>query len=246
MRTEISRAMPDPTLNAQGKHKAVQAMFAEIAPTYDRLNHILSLSIDKRWRRFTVRQLADVLNRPDAVALDLCCGTADLTLELSHQARVVGCDFCHPMLVIGTDKLKTKQGIAALIEGDALRLPFDDNSFDAVTIAFGLRNLENVEAGLKEMWRVLKPSGRLAVLECSRPVIPLLREAYEFYFYKVLPRIGAMISGSKAAYTYLPASVRNFPDQKRLAAMMHDAGYANVKYHNLSAGVSALHLGDKI
>lgn len=221
-------------------------MFAEIAPTYDRLNHLLSLNIDKRWRRFTVRRLADALARPDAVALDLCCGTADLTLELSQQARVVGCDFCHPMLVIGVNKIGQQTVPATLVEGDALRLPFADDSFDAVTVAFGLRNLEDIEGGLHEILRVLKPGGRAAVLEFSRPVVPLLREAFEFYFHRVLPRVGALISGSRGAYTYLPASVRAFPDQKRLAAMMRDAGFAHVKYYNLSAGIAALHLGDKL
>lgn len=247
MEAKLSQAaQPDPALNAPGKRQAVRAMFAEIAPTYDRLNHLLSLNIDKRWRRFTVRQLADVLARPGAVALDLCCGTADLTLELARRARVVGCDFCHPMLVIGVDKVESKQPArAALVEGDALRLPFADASFDAVTVAFGLRNLEDVGAGLSEMRRVLRPGGRAAVLECSRPVVPLLREAYEFYFHRVLPRVGALVSGSRGAYSYLPASVRNFPDQRRLAAMMKEAGFVNVKYHNLSAGVAALHLGDR-
>jgi demethylmenaquinone methyltransferase / 2-methoxy-6-polyprenyl-1,4-benzoquinol methylase len=246
---EVSQAaQPDPALNAPGKHRAVRAMFAEIAPTYDRLNHLLSLNIDRRWRRFTVKQLADVLARPGAVALDLCCGTADLTLELARRARVVGCDFCHPMLVIGAGKIE-RQGRraagAALVEGDALRLPFADASFDAVTVAFGLRNLESVGAGLAEMRRVLKPGGRAAVLECSRPVVPLLREAYEFYFHRVLPRVGALVSGSRAAYSYLPASVRHFPDQRRLAELMRAAGFLRVRYHNLSAGVAALHLGDK-
>lgn len=248
MGAELSHATPpDPTLNAPGKHKAVRAMFAEIAPTYDRLNHLLSLNIDKRWRRFTAEKLADVLARPDAVALDLCCGTGDLTIELADRARVVGCDFCRPMLAIGVNKIAAgaRAGDATLVEGDALRLPFADEAFDAVTVAFGLRNLENIAAGLAEMRRVLKPGGRAAVLECSRPVVPLLRAAYEFYFHRVLPRLGALISGSRAAYSYLPASVRHFPDQRQLAAMMREAGFVNVRYHNLSAGVAALHLGDK-
>ncbi|MEP7338365.1 MAG: bifunctional demethylmenaquinone methyltransferase/2-methoxy-6-polyprenyl-1,4-benzoquinol methylase UbiE [Acidobacteriota bacterium] len=236
---------PNPGLNT-GKRDAVRAMFAEIAPSYDRLNHLLSINVDKVWRRFTVKKLRDVLDRPDAIALDLCCGTGDLTLELEHHARVIGCDFCHPMLVIGNQKIAAQAARkAALAEGDALQLPFADASFDAVTIAFGLRNLENVEGGLAEMFRVLKPGGRLAVLECSRPIIPVFRQLYEFYFHNILPRIGGLLSGSKAAYTYLPKSVRNFPDQKRLAAMMRSVGYANVSYHNLSGGIAALHLGER-
>ena len=150
------------------------------------------------------------------------------------------------MLVIGNGKIAAQQAHnARLAEGDALQLPFADGSFDAVTIAFGLRNLENVEGGLAEMFRVLKPGGRLAVLECSRPIIPIFRQLYEFYFHNILPRIGGLLSGSKGAYNYLPKSVRNFPDQKRLAAMMRSVGYANVRYHNLSGGIAALHLGER-
>jgi len=243
--TEPATPLPNPEFNVS-KREAVRAMFAEIAPSYDRLNHLLSINVDKVWRRFTVKKLRDVLDRPDAIALDLCCGTGDLTLELERYARVVGCDFCHPMLVIGNQKIAA-QGAnnARLAEGDALQLPFADSSFDAVTVAFGLRNLENVEGGLAEMLRVLKPGGRLAVLECSRPVIPVFRQLYEFYFHNVLPRIGGLLSGSKGAYTYLPKSVRNFPHQKRLAEMMRAVGYTNVRYHNLSAGIAALHLGER-
>ena len=236
---------PNPQLNAQGKHQAVQAMFAEIAPTYDRLNHLLSANIDKRWRRLVTKNLAAVLARPDAVALDLCCGTADLTLALARQApqaRVIGCDFCHPMLVLGRQKIPPQ---VMLIEGDALHLPIADNSVDAVTNAFGLRNLEHIEAGLSEIYRVLKPNGQVAILEFSHPVVPLLRTAFHFYFTKILPQIGALISGSRQAYTYLPASVRHFPNQQQLASLMSQAGFVDVSYVNLSAGIAALHLGWK-
>ncbi|HEU0175785.1 MAG TPA: bifunctional demethylmenaquinone methyltransferase/2-methoxy-6-polyprenyl-1,4-benzoquinol methylase UbiE [Blastocatellia bacterium] len=245
---ETSRvATPSPELNAPGKARAVRAMFAEIAPSYDRLNHLLSINVDRLWRRFTVKKLKDALSRPDAIALDLCCGAANLTLELEKYARVVGCDFCHPMLVIGNDKIKTKHVRRAfLAEGDALRLPFADHSFDVVTIAFGLRNLEHVEGGLAEILRVLKPGGRAAALEFSRPVIPVFRQAFEFYFHNILPHIGSLFSGSDGAYRYLPASTRAFPDQKRLAEMMREIGYANVRYHNLTGGVAALHLGERM
>jgi demethylmenaquinone methyltransferase / 2-methoxy-6-polyprenyl-1,4-benzoquinol methylase len=237
--------LPDPTFNAT-KSTAVQAMFSDIAPSYDRLNHLLSLNIDKRWRRFTVNKLKDVLARPNALALDLCCGTADLTLELSQHARVVGADFCHPMLVIGNEKIAQQQARrASLSEADALRLPFADRCADVVTVAFGLRNLENVQGGLDEMFRVLKPGGRTAILEFSRPVLPLFRQAFEFYFHNILPRIGALLSGSGSAYTYLPKSVSNFPAQKQLAAMMRHSGFTNVRYHNLSGGIAALHLGER-
>jgi demethylmenaquinone methyltransferase/2-methoxy-6-polyprenyl-1,4-benzoquinol methylase len=239
--------IPNPELNATGKNQAVRAMFAEIAPSYDRLNHLLSGNIDKLWRRFTVGKLKDALARPGALALDLCCGTGDLTLELEKHAKVIGCDFCHSMLVIGNEKLSAKQvRRASLAEGDALLLPFADASFDVVTIAFGLRNLERVEGGLAEILRVLRPGGRVAVLEFSRPVIPVFRQAFEFYFYHILPRIGSLVSGSDGAYRYLPASVRAFPDQKRLAEMMSKLGYANVRYHNLTGGIAALHLGERV
>ena len=236
---------PSPEFNAPGKDLAVRAMFAEIAPSYDRLNHILSLNIDKRWRRFTIDKLQDLLRRPNAIALDLCCGTADLTVEIERYAKVIGCDFCHPMLVIGNQKLSADHGRAVLTEGNAMQLPFADQSFDVVTIAFGLRNLERVDLGLKEILRVLKPGGRAAILEFSRPIVPIFRQLFEFYFHRILPQIGSLISGSKTAYTYLPQSVSNFPDQKRLAALMRETGFSNVRYHNLSAGIAALHLGER-
>lgn len=238
--------LPSAEMNAPGKGRLVREMFAEIAPSYDRLNHLLSGNVDKRWRRFTAGKLRDVLSRPDAVALDLCCGTGDLTLELEPQARVIGCDFCHPMLVLARDKARKQHtGRLSLAEADALHLPFGDASFDAVTVAFGLRNLENIEGGLKEIFRVLKPGGRAAVLEFSRPVVPVFRQLFTFYFTRILPRIGDLLSGSGGAYTYLPASVRNFPEQKKLAAMMQGVGYANVRYHNLCGGIAALHLGER-
>ena len=245
--TETERlTMPDARFNAAGKRNAVRAMFAEIAPSYDRLNHLLSINIDKVWRRFTVKQLQDVLARPNALALDLCCGTGDLALELEKHARVIGCDFCHPMLVISNEKIAGQRAARAILtEGDALQLPFADASFDAVTNAFGLRNLENVPGGLREIFRVLKPGGRAAVLEFSRPILPGFRHAFEFYFHHILPRIGELLSGSSGAYTYLPKSVKNFPDQKRLAEMMREAGFVNVRYRNLSGGIAALHLGER-
>jgi demethylmenaquinone methyltransferase/2-methoxy-6-polyprenyl-1,4-benzoquinol methylase len=238
--------LPNPQLNAAGKNKAVQAMFAQIAPSYDRLNHLLSVNIDKRWRRYTVGKLMDLLAQPGAIALDLCCGTADLTLELERHVRVIGCDFCHPMLVIGNEKLAQRKTVrATLTEGDALQLPFADASFDVVTVAFGLRNLENIEHGRGEIRRVLKPGGRAAILEFSRPIFPIFRQVFEFYFNRILPRIGALISRSPGAYTYLPQSVRAFPDQQRLAAMMLALGFDKVRYHNLSGGIAALHLGER-
>jgi demethylmenaquinone methyltransferase/2-methoxy-6-polyprenyl-1,4-benzoquinol methylase len=236
---------PNPQLNIPGKDRAVRAMFEEIAPSYDRLNHLLSLNIDKRWRRLVVRQLRDLIERPEALALDLCCGTADLTIELARHTRVIGCDFCHPMLVLGHQKVGSTPHRAHLTEGDALRLPFAEGQFDAVTIAFGLRNLARVEGGLSEMRRVLKPGGRVAILEFSQPVLPILRPLFQFYFHQILPRIGGLISGSSEAYRYLPQSVRHFPDQRGLAEMMRLVGFESVRYQNLSGGIAALHLGER-
>jgi demethylmenaquinone methyltransferase/2-methoxy-6-polyprenyl-1,4-benzoquinol methylase len=150
------------------------------------------------------------------------------------------------MLVIGHEKIAAeRRRNAMLAEGDALRLPFSDASFDAVTIAFGLRNLEDVEGGLAEILRVLKPGGRAAILEFARPILPVFRQIFEFYFHQILPRIGGLISGSRNAYTYLPKSVSNFPDQKRLSEMMRQIGYTNIRYHNLLGGITAVYLGER-
>jgi len=226
------------------KAAQVRSMFAEIAPRYDFLNHALSLNVDKRWRRFVIDKLRDLL-RPGAVALDLCCGTADLALELGSFVPTYGVDFCHPMLQLGLSKIRDHADEIELIEGDALNVPFSDSTFDVVTIAFGLRNLDGVEAGLREIHRLLKRGGRAAVLEFSRPQVPLFKNLFQFYFTKLLPRIGNAVSGSGFAYQYLSDSVQSFPDQKTLAAHMRAVGFSEVRYYNLFGGVACLHLGDK-
>lgn len=223
----------------------VRAMFAEIAPRYDFLNHALSFNIDRRWRRFVIRKLGDALARPDAVALDLCCGTADLVVALGARIPTIGLDFCRPMLASGSDKLSDCICPVMLVESDALKVPALDETFDVVTIAFGLRNLESVEAGLTEIYRLLKRGGRAAVLEFSRPVIPVFRGLFNYYFTRILPRLGNAVSGSSFAYQYLPQSVQEFPNQESLAELMRGVGFSNVSYYNLSGGIAALHLGDK-
>lgn len=233
-------------LGPGGKAARVRSMFAEIAPRYDLLNHALSLNVDKRWRRFVIKKVAGRLQRPGAVALDLCCGTADLSLELGALAPTVGLDFCHPMLQLGLKKLHGAAHSIDLIEGDALNVPFAGSMFDVVTVAFGLRNLDDTEAGLREIHRLLKPGGRAAVLEFSRPQIPVFRNLFQFYFTWLLPRIGNAVSGSRFAYQYLPDSVRAFPDQNELAALMRVVGFSDVNYYNLFGGVASLHLGDKL
>lgn len=223
-------------------------MFSGIAPKYDFLNHFLSLNIDKRWRQVVREKLVDVLERPDAVVLDVACGTGDLSLELQSHAKasVIGSDFCHPMLVIAREKVGKLHSSIPFIEGDAMNLPFADASFDAVTIAFGLRNLSNFGDGLAELRRVLKTGGRIAVLEFSSPVFPGFRGAFNFYFTRILPRIGGAVSGSRGAYEYLPDSVAKFPAQKELAEMMRSTGFAQVEFTNLTGGIAAIHIGDRM
>ncbi len=218
-------------------------MFADIAATYDQLNHWLSLNIDKRWRRAAVQEIADALTRPGAVALDVCCGTADLAIELGRLAPTVGVDFCQPMLARGMEKVRRSGRPVRLLAGDALALPFADASFDVVTVAFGIRNVVDLDGALAEMRRVLKPGGKAAILEFSHPVVPGLKRLFGFYFAQILPRIGNAISRSGYAYSYLPASVQHFPDQAALAAHMEKAGFRNVTWRNLSGGIAALHSG---
>jgi demethylmenaquinone methyltransferase/2-methoxy-6-polyprenyl-1,4-benzoquinol methylase len=221
-------------------------MFAGIAGRYDLLNHLLSGNTDKRWRRLVAESLRDALGEGSR-ALDVACGTGDLAIALAEagRARVVGLDFCRPMLDIAARKTDGLAPHVGYVEADALRLPFADASFEVVTIAFGLRNLSSVEDGLQELGRVLKPGGRIAVLEFSSPVVPGFRALFKFYFTRVLPRIGGLISGSRGAYEYLPDSVSRFPDQTRLAAMMSSAGFEQVEYKNLTGGIAALHTGTR-
>ena len=217
-------------------------MFSGIARRYDFLNHLLSGNTDKRWRRIVAMKVREKLTSSDARILDVACGTGDLSLTLFENtgARVIGADFCRPMLEIAAGK--TPKGFP-LIEGDALALPFRDGTFEVVTIAFGLRNLASVEGGLAELRRVLKPGGWVAVLEFSRPANAMLRPLFGLYFTKVLPLLGGLISGSHGAYSYLPASVQKFPDQKQLSLLMQRAGFDQVEFDNLSGGIAALHMG---
>lgn len=223
--------------------KAVRAMFSGIARRYDLLNHVLSMNIDKRWRRLVRRRLQSTLDRPDATVLDVACGTGDLSIELQlhAKAKVIGTDFCRPMLAVAA----TKDANIPFVEGDAMNLGFADASVDAVTIAFGLRNLSHFADGLTEFHRIIKPGGKLVVLEFSSPVVPGFRQAFNLYFTRILPRIGGAVSGSRGAYEYLPNSVSKFPDQKRLAALMRETGFVDVEYTNLTGGIAAIHSGTR-
>jgi demethylmenaquinone methyltransferase / 2-methoxy-6-polyprenyl-1,4-benzoquinol methylase len=243
------RSTITPTESPAGKAEKVRAMFGAIAHRYDLANHLLSLNFDRRWRRFTVRKIRARLRRTDFDALDLACGTGDLTFALAAMThgRIVGMDFCHPMLLIGVRKQARRNHSSDLnfSEADALSLPLRDSSFDAVTIAFGLRNLEDYERGVSEMHRVLRSAGVLAVLEFSRPRIPLFRDVYQFYFSRILPWLGARVSGVEGPYAYLPDSVSKFPTQEKLKAMMERVGLVDVDIFNLSGGIATLHLGTK-
>jgi len=225
----------------------VREMFATIATRYDLLNHLLSGNIDRRWRRLVVERVVANLPVGNARVLDVACGTGDLSLALvaGTQAQVVGLDFCRPMLDIAAAKSSQRRLAIPFVEGDALRLPFPDQSFDAASIAFGLRNLASVEGGLRELLRILRPGGTLAVLEFSKPQTPILRTFFRVYFTNLLPLFGGLISGSKSAYEYLPNSVSRFPDQTSLATMMEEIGFTEVTFQNLTGGIAALHLGKR-
>jgi demethylmenaquinone methyltransferase/2-methoxy-6-polyprenyl-1,4-benzoquinol methylase len=216
-------------------------MFGRIAGRYDLLNHLLSGNVDKRWRQVVAKRVRAGISG-NVLILDVACGTGDLSLSLfeSTGARVIGADFCRPMLSIAAGKLPKQ---ITLVEADALSLPFRDSSFDVVTIAFGLRNLSDISSGLKELRRILKPQGRVAVLEFSRPSNSVLRILFGIYFRNLLPLLGGVISGSRSAYTYLPSSVAQFPDQQQLVALIEQAGFDQVSYENLTGGIAALHLG---
>ena len=227
---------------------AVREMFAGIAKRYDFLNHFLSVNTDKRWRRLVRQKLEKELNDADALILDVACGTGDLSVELQQhaKAKVIGTDFCRPMLAIAAEKNPKNNLTIPYLEGDGMNLSFPDETFDAVTIAFGLRNFSNWLDGLKELRRVVKKGGKLAILEFSTPVVPGFKQIFNLYFTQVLPRVGGAVSGSRGAYEYLPDSVSRFPDQKNLAKMMEEVGFKNVSYRNLTGGIAAVHIGEKI
>src|SRR5436190_24265217 len=220
--------------------RRVREMFANIAPRYDLLNHVLSANIDVRWRRRTIKRLQPLLKKNGRV-LDVGCGTGDLSIALfdNTAAEVTGIDLCGPMLKLA----KTKAPQLQFIEGDGLRLPFGEASFDGLTIGFALRNLADVDRGLRELLRVLKPNGHVAILEFSHPANPVFASFVRFYNWCLLPWIGGLVSGSRGAYEYLPDTISKFPNQETLAAMMRAAGFVDVGFENLSGGIAALHIG---
>jgi len=221
----------------------VRRLFSEIAPRYDLLNHVLSLNVDRRWRRRAIAALGWEAD-PSGLYLDACAGTFDLSLELARRpgfaGRVVGSDFALPMLQQGVPKLEGAP--VAPVCADALRLPFPDFAFAGATVGFGVRNLADLDRGLAELRRVLKPRARLVVLEFTTPPNPLLRGLYRLYFHQVLPRVGRWVSGHPWAYSYLPASVGEFPGPAELAERMRGAGFGDARWALLTGGIAALHV----
>jgi demethylmenaquinone methyltransferase/2-methoxy-6-polyprenyl-1,4-benzoquinol methylase len=222
-------------------------MFGGIARHYDLLNHLLSANLDRGWRKAAAAQLP---RRPLERVLDLCGGTGDLALEVARQhdpELVVCCDFSHPMLVRADRKFASRPvGHRCLtLEADALRLPFPGQAFDAVTVAFGVRNLADLDRGFAEMHRVLKPDGRLIVLEFSRPTQPVLAAVYGFYLQRVLPRLGDRISRGDGAYGYLARTIRDFPDAPKLAQTIRAAGFVRCEWQRPTGGIVAIHCAVK-
>lgn len=237
---------PEGAKNEQEASQRVRDMFTRIAPRYDLLNHLLSAQMDRYWRARVAREVKTVLERPDALVLDVCCGTGDLAFALGRhaKARIVGADFSHSMLVRARAKTLATTGAAPLtfLEADALRMPFADGAFDLITTAFGFRNLANYEDGLREIFRLLKPGGTLAILEFAEPAPGVLGDLYRFYCQKILPKIGGLISGDADAYAYLPKSVARFFRPEELAGLMKQVGYSSVRYHLMTLGSVALHI----
>ena len=216
--------------------EVVRGMFDRIAPVYDVMNRVMTAGLDRRWRRLAA---AEVVWPGDRV-LDACCGTGDLAVEAERRGgRVVGLDFSERML----ERARKKSGAIEWVRGDALALPFEDGTFDAATVGFGVRNLADLEGGLRELARVLRPGGKLAVLEITRPR-GLLKPFFQLWFDVLVPIAGRILPGGKA-YTYLPASVRRFPGPDDLSTLLERAGFEGVRYRLLGGGSVALHVGTR-
>lgn len=233
-------------MEVMAKKEKVQEMFNGIAPKYDLLNHLLSMGIDKSWRRKAMRELEGGRRR---TVLDIACGTGDFSIEaLRHGVeRVVGADISENMLAVAREKAREK-GLEDRLEfryGDSENLDFEDGTFDAVTVAFGVRNFEHLERGLAEMCRVLRPGGKVVVLEFSTPERFPMKQLYRFYFKQILPRVGGLVSGDRKAYEYLPASVFAFPQGDRFLQIMRSCGYRNVAQRRLTFGIASLYTGEK-
>lgn len=232
--------------SGRDKRAYVRAMFSDIAPRYDLLNHLLSLNVDRAWRRRAIRALG-WQRTPAGRYLDLCAGTLDVAAELSlrpgFSGTVVGADFAEPMLRAGRGK--GRPASVAPVAADALALPLPAESCDGAIVAFGVRNLADLDAGLREVWRVLRPGARFVILEFSTPRVALVRSIYNLYFHRILPRIGGWISGNRAAYRYLPKSVEHFPSANELARRLSEAGFRDVRWTPQTLGIAAIHVGTR-
>jgi len=243
-------AEPEGARDPEAAARAVREMFTSIAPRYDLLNHVLSFNVDRMWWRRTARTFTEILTRPGARVLDLCCGTGDMAFALHRRAgknsassaAILGVDFSHAMLQRATEKSRGSR--LRWVEADALRLPFPDTHFDLVTSAFGFRNLADYDAGLREISRVLKAGGECGILDFSEPK-GITGRAYRVYFRHVLPRIGTLISGVKGPYAYLPASVERFPQPAEMLERMRSAGFREATWIPYTLGIAGLYRGKK-
>ncbi len=231
------------------KKEKIRQMFDGIAPDYDRLNHLMSLGVDRSWRRRALRWIVDA-QRPQRI-LDIACGTGDFSLAIAGRmhadSRITGLDLSEGMLAVMREKVEAA-GLSeriSCLQGDCEAMPFADRSFDVATIAFGIRNFEHREAALREILRVLRPGGRLVILELSVPENKLLRWGYNLYFMHFVPWIGGLVSGDKAAYRYLPASVQQFPGRREWTATMAHCGYADVRHKAFTFGLCRMYTGEK-
>jgi demethylmenaquinone methyltransferase / 2-methoxy-6-polyprenyl-1,4-benzoquinol methylase len=251
-KSAVTGASPEGARDQQSAGRAVREMFTSIAPRYDLLNHVLSCNVDRIWWRRTARTFGRLLSRPEARILDLCCGTGDMTFALRLEAgksggRIVGADFSHAMLQRAAAKSLDSRSPSApeWIEADALKLPFPNNHFDLVTSAFGFRNLADYDAGLREIFRILRPGGECGILDFGEPE-GMLGTLYRIYFKRVLPRIGTMISGVRGPYAYLPASVERFPAPEEMISRMKAAGFAESTWSPYTFGIAGLYRGKKL
>jgi demethylmenaquinone methyltransferase/2-methoxy-6-polyprenyl-1,4-benzoquinol methylase len=244
--TDMDRATASAAAAGGAEKRAyVKQIFSEIAPRYDLLNHLLSLNIDRGWRRKAIARLA-VERDQSGRYLDLCAGTMDIAAQISSlpgfRGLVVGADFAEPMLKAGASKTGKR---VSPVTADAVQLPLASGQLAGAIVAFGIRNVAGLDAALGEAFRVLAPGGRFVILEFTTPRIPLLRTLYRTYFHYVLPVIGRLISGHRTAYQYLPRSVANFPGEEDLARRMTGAGFTRVSWSSLSLGVAAIHVGER-
>jgi demethylmenaquinone methyltransferase/2-methoxy-6-polyprenyl-1,4-benzoquinol methylase len=245
--TEVEERVADAAAEGGADKRAyVRTVFEQIAPRYDLLNHLLSLNIDRMWRRRALRAL-EWTAAPDGCYLDLCAGTLDVGAELSRQRGftgfILGADFAVPMLRAGLGKAPHE--VLAPVAADAQQLPLADDAVHGATVAFGIRNVASLDRALAEVFRVLRPGARFVILEFTTPRSAIVRTLYHGYFHHLLPFIGGVISGHRTAYRYLPRSVANFPAEPALARHLSDAGFVDVRWESLSFGIAAIHVGRK-